>query len=159
MEAGLAQAGQLLRWCNVQGKDRVARANIISMKALRLLLLCFLLAGMSFQAYAAFAKLSCGPLAAAAPARAVPMAGAQHDHAAMLAAAGQTDYNPDTLHDGGQAKCASAAACCAGAPPLAALPSTPLLADRRSAVIPFVMSAPADVHLAGPERPPRPRLA
>lgn len=52
-------------------------------------------------------------------------------------------------------KCASAGACCTGAPLVPSLPAAPPLQDGRCATVPFVATAPAAVHLAGPERPPK----
>jgi hypothetical protein len=149
------------------------------MKALlRSLLLWFLLAGVPLQGFASATMLLCAPHSAPAKAmrEAMPADG-PHDHAAMLAAQhangavhhdGAHDqdalhdpahhdpahHDPDTSH-AEHAKCASAGACCTGAPLAPALPAAPALQDGRCATVPFVPAAPAAVDLAGLERPPK----
>jgi hypothetical protein len=63
-------------------------------------------------------------------------------------------HDPDTSH-AEHAKCASAGACCTGAPLAPAPPAAPALQDGRCATVPFVPAAPAAVDLAGLERPPK----
>jgi len=140
-----------------------------AMKALlRSLLLWFLLAGVPLQGFATATMLLCGP--APAPAVAPVMAagqmhamhaGVRHDHAAMLAAqrgqaadAGAAARHHDGAH-GDHAKCASAGACCTGAPLAPSLPAALPLQDGRCATVPFVTVAPAAVDLAGLDRPPK----
>ncbi|QBE66884.1 hypothetical protein [Pseudoduganella lutea] len=144
------------------------------MKALlRTLLLWFLLAGVPLQGFASVTMLLCGMqtspaahTAMAAPMQASMQPDGHHDHAAMLAAqhaaamadhAGGHHYadpDGDASHaDHGQ--CASAGACCTGAPLAPALPAAPPLQDGRCATVPFVPAAPAAVDLAGLERPPK----
>ncbi|GGY03451.1 hypothetical protein GCM10007386_37970 [Pseudoduganella dura] len=61
---------------------------------------------------------------------------------------------PDASH-GDHVKCASAGACCTGAPLAPSLPAAPPLQKGRCATVPFVAAAPAAVDLAGLERPPK----
>jgi hypothetical protein len=148
------------------------------MKALlRSLLLWFLLAGVPLQGFASATMLLCGPapVSVAMPAMMVAQvphetamgnAGGHDDHAAMLAAqSGQNAFHDgaprqadmshaDPMH-ADHVKCASAGACCTGAPLAPSLPAAPPLQDGRHATVPFVAAAPAAVDLAGLERPPK----
>jgi hypothetical protein len=130
------------------------------MKALlRSLLLWFLLAGIPFQGFASATMLLCAPAQRAPAAQANH--GAHHDHAAMLAAEARAQGDDGTAahHNGqaaaGHAKCASAAACCTGAPLVPAVPAAPPALDGRCATVPFVLAAPAAVDLAALDRPPK----
>ncbi len=137
-----------------------------AMKALlRSLLLWFLLAGVPFQGFAAATMLFCAPLPAP-PAHVAMDMSQPHDHAAMLAAQAVGDLahqGHDGSHHGdastGHAKCASAAACCTGAPLAPSLSAAMPPADACFATVPFESAAPAAVDLAGPERPPKFLLA
>lgn len=133
-----------------------------AMKALlRSLLPWFLLAAVPFGGFASATMLFCGPVhgsplpvMSSTPALSAPMA-----HAEGHCAEGDVPPVQDTGHDKGHeqahAKCASATACCAGAPLAPALPATPSLPAGRDAIVPFVPAALAAVHLAGLERPPK----
>ncbi|HEX8604163.1 MAG TPA: hypothetical protein VF774_16065 [Pseudoduganella sp.] len=145
------------------------------MKALlRTLLLWFLLAGVPLQGFATATMLLCGPgaVSAAVPAMAQQVSGTHaaghhdhHDHV-VLASAAAAQHGHAAGHDGAgshhqgvshadHVKCASAGACCTGAPLAPSMPATPLLQDGRGAPVPFVSTAPAAVDLAGLERPPK----
>lgn len=140
-----------------------------TMKALlRTLLLWFLLAGVPLQGFASATMLLCGPVPASASAAHATMnaamaANGHHDHAAMLvaqdASPGAGGHHAPAASHADHGTCASAGACCTGAPLAPALPATPPLHDGRCATVPLVLTAPAAVDLAGPERPPKPRLA
>lgn len=111
------------------------------------------------------------PHHAAHQAAAALHADGHHDHAAMLAAqrghaaSGGDDGDsgaavlPDPAHadtsHADHVKCASAGACCAGAPLAPSPPAAPALQEGRCATVPFVAAAPAAVDLAGIERPPK----
>lgn len=131
-----------------------------AMKALlRSLLLWFLLVGVPFQGFASATMLLCGPPPAVQTVHAMQTMAmdGHHDHAAMLAAqAGADDDHRSGGHQNtGHAKCASAAACCTGAPLAPSLPTAPPAPAGRCATIPFESAAPAAVDLAGIDRPPR----
>ncbi|SFU50881.1 hypothetical protein [Pseudoduganella namucuonensis] len=129
----------------------------------RSLLVWLMLVALPFQGFASAGMLLCGPEGQAfAQAQAVQ---GEHDHAAMLAAqeaqaghgsAAHAGHDGGDGHDGhGAAKCASAGACCVGAPlaPSVAAGVPPL--DSGSQRIPFHTVRPPAVDLAVPERPPQ----
>jgi len=117
------------------------------MKSLiRALTLWLLLAALPFQGFASASMLLCGAPAVTAPA-AMPEG---HDHASMLAEAGDSHSDAD---------CCATHACCISAALAFAFPRPsvePQLASRIRLADPF---PPQPVDLAVPERPPRPVFA
>ena len=140
---------------------------------LRSLIVWLVLLAVPFQGFASAAMLACGaghatPAQAAMPhvghAMTHGMAGhdmsghdmAAHDHASMAHAASS---QPDTFDHGGAHLCSACSACSIGAAiapallPALAVHAAPLLS------VPIDDGRLPSVHLALPERPPRPFLA
>jgi hypothetical protein len=131
---------------------------------LRSLIVWLLLLALPYQGVAAAAMAACGPAQAMPAAVAAPhrMQAAQHPpchEGAAIAPSGDKQKQQEQQAHAGSAKCAHCAACAIG---IAVLPAGfPPLAVHA----PPAASHPAadghlpSVHLAQPERPPRPRLA
>jgi hypothetical protein len=121
----------------------------------RLLLVCFLLVALPFQA---FAQASMRPLAV--PAQQVPPCHQQmnlgHEHKTMVQAASGHDHHAAQHAKG---KCGTCAACCVGAAMAPSLPASLALAPSSTALIPFHASHLPSVDPVLPERPPSPLLA
>jgi hypothetical protein len=125
---------------------------------LRLLLVCFLLLALPFQAFAAASMRPLAAPAAPAPAHA--------SMAAELPPCHQQIRNHDShdRHDGhagqhAKAKCGTCAACCVGAAMASALSPAPALAPPRFVSIPFRAGYLPSVDPVLPERPPSTLLA
>jgi hypothetical protein len=121
----------------------------------RLLLVCFLLVALPFQA---FAQASMRPLAV--PAKQVPPCHQQmnmdHEHKLMAqASVGHDDHA--TQHAKG--KCGTCAACCVGAAMAPSLPASLALAPPATSLIPFHAGHMPSVDPVLLERPPSTLLA
>lgn len=131
----------------------------------RSLLVWLMLVALPFQGFASASMLLCGPAGLVYAEAQAPAAHGGHDHAAMLAAQQAQILDAHAGHDSGDghgdhgAQCASAGACCVGAPlaPSVAAGVPPL--NSGSQLIPFHSLRPAAVDLAVPERPPQSVLA
>lgn len=150
-----------------------------NMKAVfRSLLLWLMLLAIPFQGVASAGMLLCAPGPAPASAQVqdgAPAMAADHDHAAMLAAAAEAHAGHEAaqagsdagggvastsgghgVHDShGPAKCGSTGACCVGAALAPALPGVLPEMAAPSQSIPFYSGRLPLVDLALPERPPQ----
>ena len=126
---------------------------------LKLLLVCYLLLALPFQAFA-----SASMRQPAAPVQQPPchqqmaqvsMDGQHHDHKAVAHAASTQDDH--SAHEKG--KCGTCAACCVGAVMAPSLPASPALAPPSTMLIPFRAGHLPSVDPVLLERPPTSLLA
>lgn len=130
---------------------------------LRLLLVCFLMLALPFQAFASASML---PDVGHAPAsvREAPAAKPQPCHQQRAMADHQASARPAPSHDGNAGqhakdKCGSCAACFVGAALAPSLPAALALAPPRTVSIPFRAGHLPSVDPVLPERPPSTLLA
>ncbi|MFC5547511.1 hypothetical protein [Massilia aerilata] len=126
----------------------------------RLLVVCFLMLALPFQAFASASMLP-RVVDASLAAHAMPAAEPPPCHQQMakdhLAKAPSAHDGAASQHDKG--KCGTCAACCVGAAMASSMPATPAPAPPSTTSIPFRAGHLPSVDPVLPERPPSPLLA
>jgi hypothetical protein len=128
---------------------------------LKAFIVWFMLLAVPVQGFASVTMLLCEPLSLASSHNSShDHAGTQHDHQAMMAAAGMDhdDGGSATGHHAG-GKCSSCASCYLGAAMTPSYPTPLPVQAPYSGVIPFASSQIPSVDLALPERPPQSSFA